>query len=155
MWKYGEVHMTVPGSAPVRTRKFTLSVPGSSLQIFVSRSKNCKSVRGSSPQTTHSSTIPKRTGKFTLDGSGREAVRGSSLLAKPSDASLRGVIQEQGLGCFIHPNPGNSCINAHPWPQQAKLSDCFPRVLASPSRILVLGELLCKSRPRDDRFGLG
>ena len=129
MWKYGEVHMTVPGSAPSRTGKFTFAVQGSSHQIIGFRSKFCKSVRESSPQTTlfycfkayrkvridHSDGV--RTGKFTLDEGGKEAVRGSSLLAKPSDASLRGVIQEQGLCCFIHPNTGNGCIDAYPRPQ--------------------------------------
>jgi hypothetical protein len=38
MWKYGEVHMSVLGSAPIRTGKFTSCVRGSSSQITVFRS---------------------------------------------------------------------------------------------------------------------
>jgi hypothetical protein len=62
MWKYGEVHISVLGSAPIRTGKFTSCVRGSSSQITVFRSP----------------ILYKRTGKFTENG------------FKPSWATVRG-----------------------------------------------------------------
>ncbi len=48
LWKYGEVHLLVRGSSPSRTGKFTFSYGEVHSRFKLYRSKNFKSVRGSS-----------------------------------------------------------------------------------------------------------
>ena len=101
---YGEVHVEIRGSSRVctgkcstsygevhtwRTGKFTqnLRFPQQVLQKCTGKFTLFLLFQG--VQGSSSRSFRRRcTGKFTLDDGGQEAVRGSSLLAKPSDAPL-------------------------------------------------------------------
>jgi hypothetical protein len=105
MWKYGEVHMSVLGSAPICTGKFTSCVRGSSSWIIVFRSpvlhkrtgkftqngfkRSWASVRGSSRTILRGWC----TGKFTSRKIGQKDRTGKFTLAEASNATLRRVVQ--------------------------------------------------------------